>query len=73
MRASPSHRYRVQEIRDLPRTSHLSHLFPECVYTLVRLEGGRATQVKLRKSTGWKVGDTIEMDDLSLRVAALPT
>jgi hypothetical protein len=65
-------KYVVQQVQDAPRLSHLSHLFPECVYTLVRQEDGKSLRVLFRKSLGWKAGDTLELDEFSVKSACLP-
>ncbi len=64
-------KYLVKDVQEAPRLSHLSQLFPECIYTLIREEDGRSLRVLLRRSTGWKAGDTLELDDSSVQAACL--
>ena len=72
MRQLMLRKYRVKEVQEAPRLSHLSYLFPECIYTLIREEDGKSLRVLLRKSAGWKTGDTLELDDVTLKAACLP-
>jgi hypothetical protein len=65
-------KYLVREVQEAPRLSHLSHVFPECVYTLIRQEDGKSLRVLLRKSLGWKAGDTLELDEGAVKAACLP-
>lgn len=65
------HQYQVKGIQDLPSTSHLSRVFPECLFTLLRLDTGQSLQVVFRRALGWKVGDTIDLDDLAVQAAAV--
>jgi hypothetical protein len=62
----------VKEVQEAPRLSHLSHIFPECIYTLVRQDDGKTLRVLLLKSLGWKTGDTLELDETSVKAACLP-
>jgi hypothetical protein len=71
MKRLPLRKYLVKEVQEAPRLSHLSHLFPECIYTLIRQDDGRSLRVLLRKSIGWKAGDTLELDDVSIKAACL--
>jgi hypothetical protein len=65
-------KYTVKEVQEAPRLSHLSHIFPECIYTLVRQDDGKTLRVLLLKSLGWKTGDTLELDETSVKAACLP-
>jgi len=65
-------KYFVKDVQEAPRLSHLSHIFPECIYTLIRQEDGKLLRVLLLKSIGWKPGDTLELDDMSVKAACLP-
>lgn len=58
------HKYQVTERQDAPRQSHRNFLFPECLYTLKRLEDGCIFRVTLSRSLGWQPGDIIELEDL---------
>jgi hypothetical protein len=59
-------RYLVTERQDAPRQSHRNFLFPECLYTIKRLEDGAIFRVTLSKSLRWVPGDIVEMEDLLL-------
>jgi hypothetical protein len=72
MKRASLRKYVVKEVQEAPRLSHLSHLFPECIYTLIRQEDGRSLRVLLQKSTGWKAGDTLELNEFSIKAACLP-
>lgn len=65
-------KYLVKSVREAPRVSHLSRLFPECVYTLLPQGRAREIELVLRKSLGWKAGDVVELDDVFVRSAAFP-
>ncbi|HVE43029.1 MAG TPA: hypothetical protein VNM14_24350 [Planctomycetota bacterium] len=65
-------KYVVKEVQEAPRLSHLSQMFPECIYTLIRQEDGKSLRLLLRRSTGWKAGDTLELDEYSVKAACLP-
>ncbi len=56
--------YLVTDKQEPPPQSHRNFLFPECLYTLKRLDSGAVFRVTLSKSMGWKPGDIIEMEDL---------
>lgn len=56
-------KYRVKNGQDLPRLSHRSWIFPECLYTLERQEDGKVFRVTLEKSLGWRSGDLVEVED----------
>lgn len=64
-------KYLVEEVQEAPRFSHLNHLFPECIYTLIRQEDGRAFRVRFVKSAGWKAGDRLELDEGVVKAACL--
>ena len=72
MKRASLRKYVVKEVQEAPRLSHLSHLFPECIYTLIRQEDGRSLRVLFRKSLGWRAGDTLELDEASVHAACLP-
>lgn len=57
-------KYRVVERTDAPKTSHRSFMFPECVYTLLRLDDGRTIRIQLSRSLGWSPGEVVELEDL---------
>jgi hypothetical protein len=65
-------KYLVKEVQEAPRLSHVSLMFPECIYTLIRQEDGRSLRVLFRKSLGWRAGDTLELDEASVHAACLP-
>jgi hypothetical protein len=56
-------KYQVTEKQDAPRQSHRSFLFPECLYTLKRLEDGCIFRVTLSKSLRWEPGDIVEWEE----------
>ena len=56
--------YLVLDRQDLPKGSHGSYLFPECVYTLKREDDGRTFQVTLSKAMHWERGASVELEDL---------
>ena len=64
-------KYVVKEVQEAPRFSHLNHLFPECIYTLVRQEDGKVFQIQFLKSARWRTGETIELDEGAVKAACL--
>jgi hypothetical protein len=64
-------KYLVKEVQDAPRFSHLNHLFPECIYTLIRQEDGRTFRIRFVKSAGWQSGDRLELDEGAVKAACL--
>jgi hypothetical protein len=60
-------KYLVTEVQEAPRYSHRSYLFPECLYTLKRMEDGAIFRVTLSKSLRWTAGDVVELADLELK------
>ncbi|MBI3858226.1 MAG: hypothetical protein HY293_21295 [Planctomycetes bacterium] len=62
-------KYLVKAVKEIPRLSHGSHVFPDCDYMLMRQEDGTCVQVRLRKAFGWCPGDVVELDDLAIESA----
>ena len=60
-------KYLVTSVREAPRGSHLSHLFPQCVYTLRPQGQTREIRLVLRKALGWMPGDVVELDDVLVK------
>jgi hypothetical protein len=57
-------KYEVTGREEAPRQSHRSFLFPECLYTLKRLDDGCIFRVTMSKALKWERGDIIELEDL---------
>lgn len=62
-------KYLVRDVQDEVRSSHLSYLFPRCVYALQREEDGTAVRLSLPKSLGWRVGQIVELSDATIETA----
>ncbi|HLY76212.1 MAG TPA: hypothetical protein VKU80_19080 [Planctomycetota bacterium] len=59
-------KYLVADRQEVPRQSHRSFLFPECLYTLKRQDDGCMFRVTLSKSLNWEPGDIIELEDFQV-------
>lgn len=57
-------KYLVTERQDAPGQSHRSFFFPECLYTLKRVEDGCVFRMTLTKSLRWEPGDIVQLEDL---------
>ena len=57
-------KYLVTEVQEAPRQSHGSFLFPECLYTLKRMDDGGIFRVTLSKFLRWEPGNVVELEDL---------
>jgi len=60
--------YRIVSRRDLPLISHADFALPREAFTLVRIEDGKIIRVNLPRRTQWEVGDTVQIDDATIRV-----
>lgn len=62
---------RVDGVQETAPASHAEFLFRTVIYTITRLNDGRAFRIRMPRRTGWRPGDVVTIENATLEASAI--